>query len=65
MKRNPKQKDLILVGNKVDLPDKREVSYQEALDFSSRVHIHFVEVSASSLFNVEFLYELIRRRNDK
>ena len=43
----------ILVGNKVDLEDKREVSYQEAKELADNFNVKFIETSAKEAKNVE------------
>ena len=41
------------VGNKKDLEDQREVSYEEGLDFARRNKLIFFETSAKTSENVD------------
>ena len=45
----------ILIGNKCDLVDQREVSYLEAKDFAAEKGMLYVEVSAKDGTNVELI----------
>ena len=47
---------MILVGNKVDLVDRREVSQQEAEDLAQSWGVNYVETSAKTRVNVEKVY---------
>ncbi|KAJ3437648.1 ras-related protein rab-2-a [Anaeramoeba flamelloides] len=53
--RQHSSKDLkiMLVGNKLDLDYKREVSYEEGLTFAQEHNLTFVETSAKSSQNIE------------
>lgn len=44
---------IILVGNKKDLEDQREVSYEEGLEFAKRNKLIFFETSAKTSENVD------------
>jgi len=44
---------IILIGNKTDLADKREVSTEEGEKFAKQNGIFFMETSAKTAFNVE------------
>jgi len=50
---------IVLVGNKCDLEDERQVSYEEAREFAEKKNYKFVEVSAKALENVNYLARLI------
>lgn len=52
---------VILVGNKCDLDDKREVSYEEALSFSKEEGILFNETSALESINIKESFHLLAR----
>lgn len=53
---------MALVGNKVDLEEKRKVGTQEALEYAERNGLFFVETSAQTAQNVgELFYELAER----
>ena len=43
----------ILIGNKSDLEEEREVSYEEAKDFATENNLEFIECSAKNGLNVE------------
>ena len=43
---------VILIGNKADLEEKREVSPQQAKDFAEKHHLEYFETSALSGQNV-------------
>lgn len=56
----------ILVGNKVDLEDKRQVSLAEAEKRAANWKVTYVETSAKTRLNVDkIFYDLMRRINDK
>ena len=44
---------IILIGNKVDLENDREVSYEEGLQFAKKYNLNFFETSAKTALNVE------------
>eukprot|EP00354_Favella_ehrenbergii_P010801 CAMPEP_0170468658 /NCGR_PEP_ID=MMETSP0123-20130129/11754_1 /TAXON_ID=182087 /ORGANISM="Favella ehrenbergii, Strain Fehren 1" /LENGTH=92 /DNA_ID=CAMNT_0010735279 /DNA_START=361 /DNA_END=639 /DNA_ORIENTATION=+ len=44
---------IVLVGNKKDLANEREVSYEEGLEFAKRNKLIFFETSAKSAENVD------------
>ena len=48
---------VLLVGNKSDLEDKREVSFEEAQDYASQRNMAFIETSALDSSNVEQAFE--------
>jgi len=60
---------MILVGNKCDLEDEREVSIQEGRDLAKSYNIPFYETSAKTRLNVEEIYHQlvreIRKANSK
>jgi GTPase SAR1 family protein len=43
---------MIIVGNKCDLLEERQVSYQEGAEFASKYKVPFYETSAKTNFNV-------------
>ena len=52
----------ILVGNKSDRAQEREVTYQTAMKFMEANHFDLlIEVSSLSGFNIEFLFEQVAR----
>lgn len=49
--------NVVLVGNKLDLVDKREIPYENALDLCKRLNLlQYFETSASSNLNVDELF---------
>eukprot|EP01080_Neovahlkampfia_damariscottae_P002782 gene2782-4190_t len=48
---------IIVIGNKIDLEDKREISFDEGKDFISKYQkIHFFEMSVKECINVEEVF---------
>jgi Ras-related protein Rab-6A len=47
---------IILVGNKTDLSDKRQVSVEEGEDKANKEGIMFIESSAKAGFNIKALF---------
>ncbi len=47
---------IILVGNKTDLSEKRQVSVEEGEDKASKENIMFIESSAKAGFNIKALF---------
>eukprot|EP00565_Helicotheca_tamesis_P009587 CAMPEP_0185727868 /NCGR_PEP_ID=MMETSP1171-20130828/3428_1 /TAXON_ID=374046 /ORGANISM="Helicotheca tamensis, Strain CCMP826" /LENGTH=200 /DNA_ID=CAMNT_0028396509 /DNA_START=64 /DNA_END=666 /DNA_ORIENTATION=- len=43
----------VLIGNKSDLNESRQVSYDEGLEFASKLGMEFMETSAKTAHNVE------------
>eukprot|EP01127_Copromyxa_protea_P011731 TRINITY_DN2974_c0_g3_i1.p1 TRINITY_DN2974_c0_g3~~TRINITY_DN2974_c0_g3_i1.p1 ORF type:complete len:133 (-),score=33.40 TRINITY_DN2974_c0_g3_i1:53-451(-) len=48
---------VMLVGNKTDLADQRDVSTEEGLEFSKKNNLHFIETSAKDNSNVSEAFE--------
>lgn len=49
----------MLVGNKSDLKDKREVKREDAIEFANEKHIGFIETSALEGLNVDIAFERV------
>jgi Ras-related protein Rab-11A len=50
---------IMLVGNKVDLVDNREVRMEEAAGYAEENHLAFMETSAFTGHNVEIAFERV------
>ena len=55
--------NIVMVGNKVDLYDKRQVTIEEALELCKRLNLlQYFETSASSNLNVDlFFYTVVMK----
>ena len=51
----------ILVGNKKDLEERREVPYQEGKELADNFNVRFLETSAKESMNVEEAFTLMTR----
>lgn len=51
----------ILVGNKKDLEDKRQIQYQEGKELADHFNVRFLETSAKESLNVEDAFTLMTR----
>ena len=49
----------LLVGNKADLEDRREVSKAEGMEFAKKYNILYMETSATSGDEVEYAFEVV------
>ncbi len=52
----------ILIGNKVDLVDKRTVSEDEALSFARKHKLDYIESSAFNSQNISLVFETIVKK---
>lgn len=50
---------IVLVGNKADLSDKRQVTLEEATAKSTQLNVMFMETSAKAGHNVKSLFKKI------
>lgn len=61
--------DIVLIGNKADLPDQREVNERQARDLAEKYSIPYFETSAATGQNVEkaveTLLDLIMKRMEQ
>ena len=55
-KQCPKTILLVLIGNKVDLENEREVSYEEGADFAKQYEMFFYETSAKTGKNIDEVF---------
>jgi Ras-related protein Rab-2A len=53
---SPKNIYIMLVGNKNDLVEKRQVSYEKGLEYANSNNINFIETSAKTGENVENVF---------
>jgi small GTP-binding protein len=49
---------IMLVGNKSDMIDKREIGFEEASEFAKQYGIDYIETSAKSGVNVRLLFDV-------
>ena len=49
----------MLIGNRCDLEDKREVSYQEGKNFAKSKGMHFMEASGKTGYNVNNIFQVM------
>ena len=52
----PKGIRVYLVGNKSDLDTERKVSYEDAIEYATKMGFNYFEISAKSGFNVEKMF---------
>ena len=55
-KNGPEQKNIILIGNKKDMAEQREVTQQEAEAFSEANNMIYFETSAKEGDNIEYVF---------
>jgi len=55
----PKNVKKIIVGNKLDLEDLRQIDYKESLDFANKLDIDYIETSAKDNINISELFSYI------
>ena len=55
----PRNIPIVVVGNKTDLVDERQVSYQEGVDYATSIDASYIETSAKTGENVEDAFALI------
>lgn len=48
---------ILLIGNKCDLEDERQVQKQEGIDLSQRMNVNFFEVSAKNNIRIEEIFQ--------
>lgn len=57
--RYSKNANIILVGNKIDLENERQISYEEAKEYAYSLQIPYLEVSAKNDTNVDTIFKLL------
>lgn len=62
IKENVNPKLLCLVGNKSDLEDQRQVTLEEAIKFSNKHELKYLETSARTNFGIEKLFSYIAEK---
>ena len=55
-KNGPEQKNIILIGNKKDLVDLRQIKQEEAEAFSETNNMIYFETSAKEGYNIEYVF---------
>ena len=50
---------IILIGNKTDLENKRNVTYEEGQEFAKSHNLPFIEISAKTNYNIQESIELL------
>ena len=68
-KQSPKTVFMVLIGNKLDLEDRREVTYDEGAIYAQKNGMQFLETSAKTGKNIEEIftnssYEIAKRINN-
>ncbi len=61
---------ILLIGNKSDLSEHRQVSYEEANNLAKEYNISYIETSAKNYENVEFIFnklalQILKNINEK
>ena len=56
---------LLLIGNKNDLNDKREVQYEEGEEFAKKKNMIFLETSAKTGNNIDKIFEKSVKKIDQ
>ena len=62
IKENVNPKLLCLVGNKCDLPELRQVTLDDAIKFSNKHELKYLETSAKTNFGIENLFSYIAEK---
>ena len=60
--RYSKNANIILVGNKIDLENERQVSYEDAKKYADYLQIQYLEVSAKNDINVYTIFKLLAEK---
>ena len=55
-KNGPEQKNIILIGNKKDMADQRQVTQEEAEEFSETNNMIYFETSAKEGDNIDYVF---------
>ena len=64
-KQTPRNILLLLIGNKNDLNDKREVQYEEGEEFAKKKNMIFLETSAKTGKNIDKIFEKSVKKIDQ
>jgi Ras-related protein Rab-1A len=57
----PQGVNILLIGNKVDLEDDRQVNFNSATEFAKKLNTNYLEVSAKTGFNVALVFEILTK----
>ena len=56
-----KDTTIIIAGNKSDMDEERNITFEEASELAKKFKIDYVEVSAKTGLNVKILFELLSK----
>jgi Ras-related protein Rab-1A len=59
IKKNTDQISMILVGNKIDLVDDREVTPEEGKELAEKLNLSYIETSAKTGENIEDAFRML------
>jgi len=55
----PKEACVLLIGNKIDDEDERQVSYEEGRRLAEKLNVKFIEVSAKNRDGLDYAYKIM------
>lgn len=55
----PKDVNIVIAGNKIDLKSQRQISFDEANEFCKKNGIDYIEISAIQSINIDLLFVLL------
>ncbi len=56
---------LVLVGNKYDLKEKREISKEEGTQLAEEYNMYFFECSAKNYININEIFQILVKKINK
>lgn len=57
----PDNINMIIVGNKVDIAEQREVSFEEANELCRQLEVDYIEISALENLNIDLLFAILSK----